>query len=277
MNKDILKSAGFRHAKQIGERWKHEALQRKDLQQRDPILYHAYVCETSPSANHIKPRTIGEFFEGSWGNDPNLSTTRESLIRLFAIAVKAHFFLFRLDYLEQEPLVFWVPDLMRTNQDRFGLYCPFLKSKKTLVVAEADLALVSSGKLGLGRFPVILTNNTSRWFDEKHWESLAREADMLRLLSDPSAMSAEPQGGVRKKEPTIAQPFALGYLFDVPEALRPQMRAAGLRWSDSMKKMYLPKGFDVEPVKEYYEHLLGEYKEAHDHMQSLLSLNNTFS
>lgn len=265
MHKTILRYAGFRQSRVIGERWLQESIHRNDIAQHDPILYHAYICDNTPFIGQTKLRQISEFFDTSWSKDPQLNRTREVLLRLFAIIVKAHFFLFRLDQFADEPYVFWVPDLMRTQSDRFGLYCPFLKSQKALVVAEADLALVSSGKRMLGRFPVVLTSNTDRWFDEKHWEDLAREGDLLRLLNDNTS---DLKAAREYKDP---QTFPYGTLFDAPESLRPQLRQAGLRWAEGVGQMYLPKGFDVDPVQAYYEHLLQRYQDAHDQLQAFLS------
>lgn len=263
MNRPLLKSTGFRQSRTVGERWLNESIARADLQMQPPTLYHAYVCENNPNISHAKLRYISEFFEGPWSKEPSLHSTREALLRLFAIIVKAHFFIFRLDQILDEPQVFWVPDLMRSKSERFGLYCPFLKSQKALVVAEADLALVSSGKRMLGRFPVVLTNDTAKWFDEKHWEELAREGDLLRLLNDNSCdLKAA-------RQHTDSKNFPYGYLFNAPDELRPQLRQAGLRWAQGVGQMYLPKGFDVQPVKAYFDYLMEQYLLAQENSNNL--------
>lgn len=254
-----LKNATFRQARRIAERWTQESNARGDLSPREPILYQAYVCEGGPAFERTRCRTVSDYFESPIQRESSLAATRESLVRLMAIVAKAHFFLFRLDIIQEEPLVFWVPDLMRSNKDRFGIYCPFLKSQKALVVAQADLALVSSGKLALGRFPVALTHDHEQWFDERHWDSLARKGDSLRLIQESLPTSEARAAREHSDEAT----FPFGRLFDVPADLRPHMKLAGLRWADGIGKMYLPLGFDVDPVQAYYEHLLAQWTSAH--------------
>lgn len=254
----FLRNATFRQARRMSERWLSESLHRGDVLSRPPILYQAYVCDGGPVFDKARCRSVSEFFEGPWSQDPALADARHALVRLMAIAAKAHFFLFRLDLIQEEPSVFWVPDLMRSQKNRFGLYCPFLKSQKALVVAEADLALVSSGKLALGRFPVVLTDEHELWLDERHWEGLAREGDALRLIQE--SLSVSEARGAREHRDEASFPF--GQLFDVPTDLKPHMRAAGLRWAEGVGKMYLPKGFDVQPVRAYYDHLCEQWRSA---------------
>jgi hypothetical protein len=254
-----LKNASFRQARRIAERWTQESIQRGDLPSREPILYQAYVCDGGSAFERTRCRSVSEYFESNFAKDPTLSSTRESLTRLMAIIVKAHFFLFKMDLIQEEPIVFWVPDLMKSNKDRFGIYCPFLKTQKALVVAQADLALVSTGKLALGRFPVALTSDHESWFDDKHWESLARETDSMRLLQETLPVSEARAAREHNDEST----FPYGHIFDVPADLRPHMKSAGLRWAEGIGKMYLPKGFDHSPVKAYFDHLHDQWKSAH--------------
>lgn len=261
----ILRNATFRQGRRVCERWLGECVQRGDIESRPPILYQAYICDGGPVFDKARCRSVSEFFEGPWALDPSLADTRHALARLMAIVAKAHFFLFRLDLIQEEPSVFWVPDLMRSHKNRFGLYCPFLKSQKALVVAEADLALVSSGKLALGRFPVVLTDEREFWLDERHWESLAREGDALRLIQETLSIS-ESRGAREHQDP---RSFPFGALFDVHPDLKSHMKAAGLRWAEGVGKMYLPKGFDIEPVRAYHEHLSEQWRSAHALASSL--------
>lgn len=254
----FLRNASFRQGRRVSERWLEESIVRGDLDSRPPTLYQAYVCDGGPVFDRARCRSVSEFFEGPWGKDPTLADTRHTLVRLMAIAAKAHYFIFRLDLIQEEPSVFWVPDLMRANKDRFGLYCPFLKSKKALVVAETDLALVSSGRLSLGKFPVVLTDDHSNWLDENHWANLAKEGDALRLIQESLSMN-ELRGA---REYRDEKTFPFGAIFDVPPDLKGHMKLAGLRWAEGIKKMYLPKGFDEIPVRAYYEHLMDQWRSA---------------
>lgn len=266
----FLKNATFRQARRIAERWTHESRARGELGSRPPQLYQAYVCDGGPALDRTLSRRVSEFFEPPFSLDPQLADTREHLARLMAIVVKAHFFLFRMDIIQEEPLVFWVPDLLRPSKDRFGLYCSFLKSQRALIVSSADLALISSARLSLGRFPVALTDDSSQWFNERHWEALAREGDAARLLQDSLSISEARAAREHADEST----FPFGRLFDVPSDLRSTMKTAGLRWADSLGKMYLPKGFDYLPVKAYFDHLHSEWLRASE-LSSLPPLSSS--
>lgn len=157
-----------------------------------------------------------------------------------------------MDNLSCEPAVFWIPDLLRPDSERFGIYYPLLKTRKAVVASDADMALVSSNKLALGRFPVALTGDFSTWLNERHWEGLLREADGLRALMDSSS-----GGGPREHADKGSFPF--GTVFDVPTEIRPRMKSAGLRWADGIQSFYLPKGYDLVPVKAYFDLLVEEW------------------
>lgn len=252
-----FRNAHFRHARNVASSWLAEMARRNEIAPLPPTLYQAYVCDGWISRSGYYARSLSDFFDAG-ASDPRLAEARLSLIRLLSIAVKAHFFLFRLDLIQDEPSVFWVPDLMRLHKPRFGLQIPFLKSRKSLIVSDADLLSVSAGKIGIGRFPVVLTGDHALWLDERHWESLAQDGDAARLIQETLSIS-ESMAARSYSDPAT---FPFGKIFDIPEDLRPQMRAAGLRWAEGVGRMYLPKGFDAEPVEAYFEHLKTQYESA---------------
>lgn len=257
-----FRNAHFRHARNVAAAWLSEMSRRGEIAEFPPTLYQAYVCDGWISRSAYNPRSLSDYFDAG-SSDPRLAEARLSLIRLLSIAVKAHFFLFRLDLVQEEPSVFWVPDLMRPQVARFGIQIPFLKSRKSLMVSDADLLAVSAGKIGIGRFPVVLTSDHNAWLDERHWETLAEDGDAARLIQETLSVS-ESMAARSYSDPGT---FPFGTLFDIPEDLRPQMRAAGLRWAEGVGRMYLPKGFDSAPVEAYFVHL----KERYDSAKALAS------
>jgi hypothetical protein len=263
--RQFAKNASFRYMRLQCERWLSAMVAAGQLDQLPPTLYPAYVCGGGPALASTRMRPVSDFFEQLDRPNARLEASaselaaKNAVIRLLAVCVKAHHFLFKLDVLEEAPSIFWVPDLMNPTRPRFGIYYPFLRNKRAIVASEADLALVSSGQLALGRFPVVLTHRPDRWLDLAHWERLEQEGSALRaLLEDPKragapASAAQPDGA-----------FPFGSLFEVPEELRPLMKAAGLRWSEGARSYYLPRGFDLDPVSEYFEHLRRSLDAARD-------------
>lgn len=263
-----LKNANFDRFYSFGQQILQHTQAQNDLVIQEPILYQGYITSGESAFDRTRCRTLSEFFSShnGWLTDPSLSKTRESLVRLTSIAIKAHFFLFQMDLLLEDPLVFWVPDLHRPNRDRFGLYCPFIKQKKALVVAGADLASLSTTRLSLQKFPVVLTSDSNHWLDHAHWKSLAFQSDYIRLLQDPFSV---PDAHLARQH-TDPETFSFGTLFKVPEDLRPIMRSAGLRSADGLGCMYLPKTFDLYPVQMFFDHLMKQRSLAQDDLQQLL-------
>jgi len=266
--RSFAKNASFRYMRLQSERWLSTLLANGQLEERVPTLYQAYVCVGGPSLAHTRMRPVSDFFE-ALDRPPARSeaatqdlAVKNSILRLLAVCVKAHYFLFKLDVLEEPPSVFWVPDLMNPARPRFGVYYPFLKSKRAVMVSEADLAQISSGKLSLGRFPVVLTHRPDRWLNADHWMQLEKEGSALRALLDAPRRGGPEAAALRATSDPQAFPF--GTLFNVPEELRSIMKGAGLRWAEGAQSYYLPRGFDVDPIVEFFNFKQQEISEARD-------------
>ncbi len=238
--------------------WLVRARQKNVLSPLPPTLYMAYILDEAPSVGFM--RDLSSLFRYSAKDDPDMDRSRDQALRLLAVAAKAHFFLARDALIRHEPYFFSLPDVSSPGNPHCGIvYRLEGRQAQAIVVATCDLGLASSHKPAAFRFPVVLTKNSFRWFDKKHWASLSEEADLLERSMKP---------WIAKKEHDIVEKwdnpkdFPFGTLLDIPFDIKEYAKPTGIRWADALKKWYLPKGFDVEPVIEYAKWLEETHKES---------------
>lgn len=238
-------------AQQVAVGWIMRARQKNVISQSDPAIFTAYVVDESPFTGLMTD--ISSIFRYSSKDDPDMDRIRDAALKLLSVAMKAHFFLFRDALVRHEPYVFSIPDLSHPGMSHTGLvYRLDSRESNTIMVATCDLAAVSSLRPDAYRFPVVLTRNNFRWFDRKHWIELTKEAEIGERIMKP---------WIAKQETNIADTwktiddFPFGQILDVPYDIREFAKPAGVKWAGGIKKWYLPKGFDVEPVREYIQWL----------------------
>lgn len=230
--------------------WLSKARQKNILGHRPPSLYTAYICPSIDSVSFMTD--VSSLFKWSMKDTPETDLARDCILRMLAVLIKAHFFMAKSDRSKHEPYFFTFPDIGKPDRNRFGLMMRLEESKKSIVVAEGDMGLMSSAKVLSGRFPVVVGSNSFRWVDVKHWRDLAEKADMLQKILRPWEGKKEREAVEGWKTP---HDFPFGTLFDVPFHLREDAKAVGMLWAAGIKKWYLPHGFDVDPVIEYMKHV----------------------
>lgn len=245
--------------------WLMRARQKNVLSPLPPTLYMAYVLDEAPSVGLM--RDLSSLFRYSSKDDPDTDRARDQALRLLSVATKAHFFLAKDALVRHEPYFFSIPDISRPADPHHGLiYRLEGRSAQAIVVASFDLGLASAHRPTAFRFPVVLTKNSYRWFDKKHWASLADEADILERSMKP---------WIAKKEHDIVEKwdnpkdFPFGTLLDIPFEIKEYAKPSGIRWADGLKKWYLPKGFDVDPVIEYAKWLEETHRDAPSDLEAL--------
>jgi hypothetical protein len=236
--------------------WSEKARQKNVVAIRPPTLYQAYLCTSGESLlNWAKP--VSDIFKWSNKDGPSQNHAKDSVIRLLAVAIKAHFFLESKDKVAHEPYVFSLPDLSNASHHRYGLIYKLEESGKSIVVADGDLAQMASDRVKGVRFPVVLVDG-QRWFHLSHWAELAKQADVLSKVTKSWALKKERDLIHQHKE--IAT-FQYGQIFDIPYDLKHVAQDVGLEWANGIKRWYLPLGFDIAPVKIYVDYLLGQWKQ----------------
>lgn len=227
--------------------WLIRGRQKNVLASQAPTLYIAYVVDEAPFLGLM--RDLTSLFRYSSKDDPEMDRARDQALRLLSVAMKAHYFLGRDSLIRHEPYLFCLPDISAPASPHYGLaYKLESRPAQTIIVSTCDLGLVSSQKPGAFRFPVVLTKNSYRWFDKKHWVALGKEADVFERIMKPWLAKKEQDVIEKWTDPSS---FEFGTLLDVPYELKDHMKPTGIKWAEGLKKWYLPLGFDVEPVQEY--------------------------
>ena len=244
--------------------WLVRARQKNVLALQHPTLYVAYVVEETPFLGFMQD--LSSLFRYSSKDDPETDRARDQALRLLAICAKAHFFIARDALVRHEPYFFSFPDIAHPSMPHYGLvYKMETRPAQCIVVSTADLGLASSLKPNVFKFPVVLTKNSYRWFDKKHWNELLKEVDMYEHIMKPWLAKKESDIAERWTDPST---FNFGTLLDVPFELKEHMKPTGVKWADGVKKWYLPRGYDIEPVREYLNWLTTEYDQNKEQFES---------
>jgi hypothetical protein len=224
----------------------------------------AYVVDDAPHLGFM--RDLSSLFRYSAKDDPEMDRARDQALRLLAVSLKAHFFLGKDSLARHEPYLFSLPDIANPASCHYGLvYRLEGRPSQTIIVANCDLGLISTLKPTVFRFPVVLTKNSFKWFDKKHWIELGNEADVFDRIMKPWA--AKQELNIIEKW-TDESDFPFGTFIDVPYEIKDYVKPTGVRWADALKKWYLPRGFDVDPVKEYVKWVESEHKDNRDEFEA---------
>jgi hypothetical protein len=245
--------------------WLSKARDKNVLSSLPPTLYTAYIVDDAPYLGLM--RDFSSLFRYSSKDDPELHRARDQALRLLSVALKAHFFIGRDSLARHEPYLFSVPDVSNPGSCHYGLvYRLEGRPNQTIMVATCDLGQISSLRPSAYKFPVVLTKNSYKWFDKKHWVELGKEADVFERVMKPWV--AKQEHNVIEKW-TDANDFPFGSFLDVPYELKDYVKPTGIKWADALKKWYLPRGFDIEPVREYIRWVEAEHKDNRDHFEAL--------
>lgn len=235
--------------------WVEKARSKNILAVRDPSLFHAYVV--GPIEGLIDwGKPLSEVFKWSSRDTPANHRARDAAIRLLAVAFKAHFFIERNDKIAHEPYLFVIPDVANPQSQRYGLIYRLSQSAKTILVGEGDLGRIATDRVRVGRFPVVLVDDFSgrqKWFNIKHWNTLADQSEVLTRIARPWAGKREREG---VNQHTDLSSFPYGTVFDIPYYLKDLGPALGMEWATGIKRWYLPLGFDVDPVKIFVDYVI---------------------
>ena len=229
--------------------WMERSAQKNVLSRRPPTLYEAYLCDGMESVAFM--HDVSSLFRWSSKDTPAVDAARDAVVRLLSVCLKMKFFSAKEDRSRHEPYFFVIPDLSNPERNRFGVVLRLDESRKSIVVAECDMAQCASGRVFYGRFPVVLGSDFSSWVDLDAWESLSKQGTASSLL--------KPWERKKEKETvdawTNVKDFPFGRLFDVPFHLKDAAKDAGMIWAQGVQRWYLPHGFDMARVAEYMDYL----------------------
>ena len=244
--------------------WVSRARQKNVISALPPTLYMAYMVDDSPFLGYMKD--YSSLFKYSSKDDPENDRARDAALRLLSIALKAHFFLAKDCLCKHEPYFFTIPDISSPSNLHYGIiYKIESRPSRTIICATCDVGFVSTMKPEAFRFPVVLTKNSFKWYDKKHWAFLAQEADILDVLMKPWIVKKETDIADKWTNPAD---FPFGTILDVSYEIKDYVKLTGAKWSDGLKKWYLPKGFDVDPVIEFIKWIEHQYRDNKEELES---------
>ncbi len=214
-------------------------------------LYQVYRFEqTWPTENLIE---ISKFLRFSKNDNPDIDIIREVILKLVSSAMKAHIYFDDNAIIRHEPYMFLIPDMFKLGQFRYGLYYPIESNKKSmsLIVSEWDISYSSSSFPKINpwdKFSSVITPDTKKWFDIKQYKDF-KEMDKVGYFKINDWHSRKKfQNLVNSKDITN---FDLGKIINSKTELKEYYSLLGLEWSSSLRKWFIPKGFDFKAIMDY--------------------------
>lgn len=244
-----------KEAAEVCVNWVVKARQKNIISDRPPALYHAYVLNDCPPLDYM--HNISSLFRYSQKDSPYIDASRDRVLRLLSVCVKAHYFLFGEAQVSHEPYFFSVPSLDNPSGTDFGIIYKIEKEDQVIVVFEREWEKMSPNVKIVFRFPVVVGSDSFCWYSIKNWTKLRAENNLPERVDKPWLAIEDRQNTNACK--TIEELSLLGTILDVPYNLKDAMKPVGIQWSENLKKWYLPKGFDLEAVIEYLMHLKREH------------------
>lgn len=227
-------------------------ISKHNLDSPTPQLYFGYIIRKLQPAHFY--HTIS-FNEQEIGKLPN--SIQKRILKLLLIPIKAHYFLYKNDKLQDLRLFNYID--LGSGKEVLGIIYGLKQNQRHIIVAETDIATISTSKILTGKFPVVIPTKQKKWINLLHWESLEEYASQLREIYEKEN-SREQESAI--KTHIIRETFPYGTLFDVPPELKAQVKNAGLRWAEGVGSWYLPLGYDVHPVTEYIEFIKKTHQDA---------------
>lgn len=264
-------SLTIKEASDIIISWCIKAREKNILRKKPPEIYYSYVMEDTPPLNFFA--NISNLFKYSQKDLPYYDQTRDAVLRCLAVALKAHFFMFQSDTVAFEPYFFVIPNLKDSSKTTVGLVYKIEKEDKCIVICEEDLEKIyglDENKV-LYRFPVIVGEDSFKWYHMKNWYRIKKEAEMENA-NKPWSDSTWQQKCKEAESPEELSKYAT--VLDVPFEIKDEIKPMGIEWANKAKKWYLPKGFDVDSINEYVEHRKRVYLQKNPQTEFGVKPNN---
>ena len=229
--------------------WCIRAREKNVLRKKPPQIYFAYVIEDTPPLQYFQ--NISSIFKYSQKDVPYIDQTRDSLLRCLSVALKAHFFLFPKNNVAHEPYFFVIPSLIEPSQTHYGILYKIDKADKCILVSEKDLSLMfdkDQSKV-LFEFPTVVIEDSFKWYHMKNWAKIKQSANLED--NDLRYDRSKDLYRLAKDAQTLEELEKYATVLDVPYQIKDAIKPLGVEWSHKTKTWYLPKGFDIDSVKEY--------------------------
>lgn len=241
----------LKQSSEIMIEWCIRAREKNILRKKPATIFYSYIVEDTPPLQFL--HNISQVFKYSQKDVPYVDQTRDTLLRCLSVALKAHYFLFEKETVAHEPYFFTIPSLTEPNKTIFGLIYKIDKEDKSIIVCENDLINLFQNTKIVYQFPTVVIEDSFKWFSVKNWFKIKQESNISENVDKPWANKKQLIGAQEAKTTDELKEFATP--IEVPYEIKDFIKPLGIEWSKNNKTWYLPKGFDVESVIEYIEHI----------------------
>jgi hypothetical protein len=235
--------------------WCIRAREKNVLRKKPAQIFYAYILDDTPALNYFQ--NISVAFRYSQKDVPYMDFARDILLRELSVALKAHYFLFADDCIAHEPYFFTIPSLSEHNLTSFGLIYKVEKENKVILVSELDLSKVFTKSKALFEFPVVVIEDSFKWYHTKNWSKIKLHNKMDSHTDKPWVNKKMVQDA--KDAATTEELLQYATILEVPYEIKDEIKPLGIEWNNKVKTWYLPKGFDVDSVLEYITHVKKEF------------------
>lgn len=235
--------------------WSIRARQKNVISQKPAELFHAYVLSDTPNISYFQG--VSAVFKYSQKDTPYTDSTRDILLRLLSVCLKAHFFLYHNYTVAYEPHFFVIPNLSDPTQTEVGLVYKVAHENKCIVICSKELKNLynhdSKEAKILYHFPAIVGEDNMKWFHYKKWYRLRDLANFDDKIEKPWLTKKETEEAKTVK--TLEELAKYGTALDVPLEIKDYIKPTGIIWHQILQTWYLPLGYDVENVREYIAYI----------------------
>lgn len=240
------------------------------LSSEDANIYYCYVVDNFSSIDYMQ--NFSSLLKFGQKDTPLTDRTRDRVLRMLSVAVKAHYFLFDNEKSLHEPYFYCIPDISYQNKLIYGLIYK-LSNGKTLIVSQRDLKNISAYKYVEDKqtnnkyknlkkenifnfefeFPTVVSSNNFKWFYYTKWSRLKHlKNETFNLKNNNEQINKDNEINLKlKKIEDKNELIIYSDILDVPYELKDQMSDCGCIWNANLKCWVLPKGHDTDNVKEY--------------------------
>lgn len=227
------------------------------LIQKPTNVYKVYKFEQSWSVEGMAE--LSKYLRFSKNDTPETDRTRDSLIRLLSVLLKAHFFTHENAKVRNEPYVFCVPDLSKANSMQYGIIYQIEEDNKlyTMVIADWDMMLSNSNHLKTTKSTELsftLSHNSFKWLEVKKWREYKKAItdDNIYKLSD---FNSRKSYFAKVNQERDIENFSFGTIIKYSPEIKDFLSYAGAEWAIGVKSWFIPNGLDVLNMKEYFDYI----------------------
>jgi hypothetical protein len=243
-------SLKLKEAIDLSIEWCIKAREKNVLKSIHPEIFYTYVVDSFTYVDDLG--FVGKFFKYSQKDTPNIDRARNILLKCLAAAEKCHYFLCE-DYLvSHEPLFFTIPLL--DSSLGYGLVYNVENGnkRKTIIVCNKKLDLLSDVSSKIYSFPVIIGEDSFKWYSVKVWSKF-KNSNFINPLKDPSSY----YDVLNKAKIATTKEELKKYvnILEIPYEIKDLIKPLGIEWSNHVKAWYLPLGFDIDSVNDYINYI----------------------